>query len=264
MLFHSRTPASREPGPLFTDLVASGSRRRWHSREISVSLAVHAAALTLALLLPLFLSEPLPLAGPEGIRVFYYDPPPPPPPPLPRGSGLGSRTRVPTIPAPVPSPVAASAPVPPPTLAAQPAEPPGEGDGGHPEGSVLGVPEGMEGGVEGGVVGGVPGGVVGGVLGGTGHDPVVVMSPDRPPRPLRMPKPIYPQEAFVRKVEGTVLLEIVIDETGRVSRARVLASVPLLDEAALATVRTWLFLPAVHQGRPVATLARAPVSFRIY
>jgi protein TonB len=123
----------------------------------------------------------------------------------------------------------------------------------------------MEGGVVGGVVGGVPGGVLGGVIGGTGTGlPVPVRDVDRPPRLLRQVKPVYPSEAFVKKVEGTVLVEIVIDDQGRVARTRILQSIPLLDAAALECVRQWVFAPALVRSRPVATLALAPVTFRIY
>jgi len=120
----------------------------------------------------------------------------------------------------------------------------------------------MEEGVEGGVVGGVPGGVLGGMLGGTGTGPV--MDYDAAPRPIKITKPQYPQEAFVKKIEGTVLVEIYIDSQGRVVRARVIQSVPLLDAAALQTVYQWVFQPAVKHGRPVPTIAHAPVAFRIY
>lgn len=117
----------------------------------------------------------------------------------------------------------------------------------------------------GGVVGGVPGGVLGGVIGGTGDIlPVPVSSPDRLPRLLRMVKPEYPQEAFVKKVQGVVYLEILIDSNGRVVRARVTRSVPLLDDAAVAAVRQWVFVPAVKAGQRVATLAMAPVTFTLY
>jgi protein TonB len=129
-------------------------------------------------------------------------------------------------------------------------------------GSDFGVPEGMEEGVEGGVVGGIPGGVLGGVLGGTGTGPV--MDYDSPPKAIKITRPQYPQEAFVKKVEGTVIVEILIDSTGRVVRARVIQSVPMLDAAALQTVYQWVFQPAVKHGRPVPTIAHAPVAFRIY
>ena len=120
-----------------------------------------------------------------------------------------------------------------------------------PQGS---LPESMEDGVE--------NGGVGGVRGATGIAPV--MDIDSPPRPIRITRPQYPQEAFVQRIEGTVVVEILIDSQGRVVRARVLKSVPLLDAAALATAYQWVFLPAVKNGRPVPTIAHAPVAFRIY
>ena len=37
-----------------------------------------------------------------------------------------------------------------------------------------------------------------------------------------------------------------------------------LDEKAIEAVRLWRFRPAMKGGRPVATIARAPVAFRIF
>ena len=61
-----------------------------------------------------------------------------------------------------------------------------------------------------------------------------------------------------------MLVEFLIDSTGRVVQARVIQSITLLDAAALEAVREWIFSPAVKHGRPVATIARAPVHFVIY
>lgn len=198
------------------------------------------------------------------VRALLYDPPPPPPPPLPRGSGLSPRpvtravtARQPASTAPVESPMRV------PPLEPETQLPEAE-QSGSADGSDLGIPEGMEGGVEGGVVGGVPGGVLGGVLGGTGDVLAPVKDYDKPPRLIRQVKPTYPREAFAKKIEGVVIVELLIDANGRIAGARVTQSVPLLDEAALVSVRQWLFEPAVKQGRPVATLAYAPISFRIY
>ena len=66
------------------------------------------------------------------------------------------------------------------------------------------------------------------------------------------------------QLHGTVELEILIDASGKVVRARVIRSIPLLDAAAIQTVYQWVFEPALKNGRPVATLASAPVGFRIY
>jgi protein TonB len=258
-------PGPRAEPEFLPTLVASRTRRRRRS-GLAASAVVHAAGLAAALLLPLFVTDELP-ASAQGLRVFLFEPipppPAPPPPPLPRGSGLVVKRRVPTPPTPEPPrerPAALVAPIP-----ATDAPAPLQEKEGDPGGSVFGVPEGEEGGVEGGVAGGLPGGVVGGVLGGVpGSGPIPVVDYDRPPRPLHMPRPEYPHEAFVRKLEGTVLLQILIDEHGRVAEARVLRSIPLLDHAALAAVRLWIFDPARRGGRPVASIAMAPVTFQLY
>jgi protein TonB len=90
------------------------------------------------------------------------------------------------------------------------------------------------------------------------------MRVDRAARLLRMVPPDYPPEAFTKKIEGVVSVEILVDADGTVARTQVTHSVPLLDEAAVAAVRQWVFSPAIKDGRPVATLATAPVSFKIY
>ena len=91
-------------------------------------------------------------------------------------------------------------------------------------GSETGVEGGLEGGVEGGVVGGVSGESSGAASACTGDGPV--LDYDQPPRPIKITKPLYPQEAFIKKIEGVVLLQILIDATGRVVHARVVKSIP--------------------------------------
>jgi TonB family protein len=76
--------------------------------------------------------------------------------------------------------------------------------------------------------------------------------------------PKYPKAALQQKLEGEVLVEFLIDGKGRVVRPRVLKSVPGLDEAAVACVLEWRFNPAIKHGKPVPTIARVPVRFRIY
>ena len=97
---------------------------------------------------------------------------------------------------------------------------------------------------------------------------------DQPPRLKKQTKPRYPLSAFQRKVEGAVEVELVVDEKGRVREAYVIKpkeppkewvqyAADDLYESAVACVREWTFEPATKDGKPVATLARAPVSFRI-
>jgi TonB family protein len=87
---------------------------------------------------------------------------------------------------------------------------------------------------------------------------------DTPPRLLVQTRPTYPQIAFDQKITGTVHVEILINETGRVVHAEVRRSIPELDKAALACVREWQFAPGQRAGKPVVVLARSPVTFRIY
>jgi TonB family protein len=86
---------------------------------------------------------------------------------------------------------------------------------------------------------------------------------DRPPVPIHITQPRYPPSAFQKGISGTVEVEILIDKTGRVAKARVVKSIPQLDAAALECVRDWVFRPAQKAGEPVATVASAPVTFKI-
>lgn len=111
------------------------------------------------------------------------------------------------------------------------------------------------------------GGVVGGVLAEVDNEKAKAMGLtldfDVPPRGVRLTKPDYPKAAQKKGIEGTVLVEMVIDRRGRVSHTRVLQSVPGLDSAALKCVKGWTFTPATKGGQAVATLAQAPVAFRL-
>lgn len=79
--------------------------------------------------------------------------------------------------------------------------------------------------------------------------------------PRREGVPQYPEQAQAAGIEGVVLVEILIDETGQVADARVLRSIPLLDEAALQAVRQWRFEPTVIDGKPVPIRMVTTVNF---
>jgi len=260
-----RRPRTYQDGDeLFaTALVVSAPSKRNRSYSLPASMAGHLVAIAMLVLIPMLWPERSP-EHPDYIRALIYNPPPPPPPPLPKGSGLVEKVEPARPVTPEPDPEKLTAQIEKPVeepLKPEPREDAAE-QAGSETGSDFGVNEGMEGGQEGGTVGGVPGGVFGGVVGGTGDGPVDDY--DQPPRPIKITRPQYPQEAFVKKIEGIVELEIIIDANGRVSRARVVKSIPLLDAAAIQTVQQWVFQPAIKAGRPVATVAMAPVTFRIF
>jgi periplasmic protein TonB len=182
-----------------------------------------------------------------GITAYAVAPPPPPPPP------------------PAPAKVTAAAPIPP---DAPPPPPP-------PPLSIGGTPGGAS----------VPGGTT-----SQGVPKVVAaapMPPDAPPPPPPPPvgpdgtvapvrvgtfppptrvvdvKPVMPDVARAARVQGVVIVEALIGEDGKVREAKVLRSIPLLDQAALTAVRQWEFQPTLLNGVAVPVIVTLTVPFTI-
>jgi serine/threonine-protein kinase len=82
--------------------------------------------------------------------------------------------------------------------------------------------------------------------------PVPTAGPIEPPRPLKTEPARYPEAARRLQLEGSVLLDITVEEDGRVGYVHVLESAGvILDQAVAAAARGWLFEPARQDGRPV-------------
>jgi len=134
-----------------------------------------------------------------------------------------------------------------------------------------GLNTGLEGGVQGGVEGGVSGGVIGGIVGGLPEaaPPPPVQAPVRvggnikPPTKTRDVKPVYPAIAQSARVQGVVIIEATIGPDGKVNDARVLRSIPLLDQAALDAVKQWVFTPTLLNGVPVPVIMTVTVNFTL-
>ena len=97
------------------------------------------------------------------------------------------------------------------------------------------------------------------------QDRVVVAGQDgvAAPKRTRTINPVYPQEALAQGVRGIVILEIVIDPTGKVASAEVIRSIPLLDEAALLAVRKWEYEVTKVGGQPVSVKLTVPITFAL-
>jgi protein TonB len=83
------------------------------------------------------------------------------------------------------------------------------------------------------------------------------------PTKIRDVRPVYPPIARSANVTGVVILEVRIGPDGRVETARVLRSIPLLDEAALDAVKQWEFTPTLMNGQAVPIIMTATVNFTI-
>jgi protein TonB len=127
---------------------------------------------------------------------------------------------------------------------------------------------------------GLPTGIVGGIAAAgsiaTGDRPVVPspppVEPRRPvpvggvisaPRKIVHVAPVYPQIAREARVEGTVILEAVINERGDIERLKVLRSVALLDAAAIQAVSGWRYSPTMLNNVPVPVLMTITVTFSL-
>jgi protein TonB len=70
-----------------------------------------------------------------------------------------------------------------------------------------------------------------------------------------------PDEARKHHVHGQVVLQVLVGKDGYVKDGRVERSIPELDAAALACVRTWRFAPAMNKDQPVAVWIAVLVKF---
>jgi TonB family protein len=84
------------------------------------------------------------------------------------------------------------------------------------------------------------------------------------PVPIFKPEPEYSEEARKAKHQGTVVLYIVVDSTGKPKDTAVVRPLGLgLDEKALDAVAQWRFRPGMREGKPVNVAATVEVNFKL-
>ena len=83
------------------------------------------------------------------------------------------------------------------------------------------------------------------------------------PQKLNEVSPVYPSIAMQAHIEGIVIIEATINESGNVVNARVLRSVPLLDQAAVEAVKQWRYTPSMLNGSPVPVIMTVTVNFTL-
>jgi protein TonB len=136
---------------------------------------------------------------------------------------------------------------------------------------------GMLGGVPGGVAGGSMGGVIGGVIGGVSSKVAAPAAPKdvksrapvrlggrvRAPRQIQRVEPKFPPLARQTHIQGTVVIEAVLDESGNVVEMKIVSGHPLLVQAALDAVRQWKYEPTYLNDEPVAVQMYVNVNFTL-
>jgi len=233
-------------GDVVDPSVKVGSQK-WYT--VPLSIAAHVFIFGAIIIIPLMATDVLPT--PPSMMAFVASaPPPPPPPPPPPAPAVAQPKVTPVVSNPNAAPIEAPKEI-------------------KPEVSVPSVGEGVPGGVEGGVPGGVVGGVVGGLPEAPPPPPPPPSAPVRVGGNIKQPnktkdvKPVYPPIAQSARVQGVVIIEATIGPDGRVKEAKVLRSIPLLDQAALDAVKQWQFTPTLLNGVPVPVIMTVTVNFTL-
>jgi len=94
-------------------------------------------------------------------------------------------------------------------------------------------------------------------------NPIRIGGDLKAPMKIKDVKPIYPPIAQSAMVQGVVIIEAIIDDMGRVADARILRSIPLLDQAALEAVRQWEYVPVQLNGVAQPVVMTVTVNFRV-
>ena len=84
------------------------------------------------------------------------------------------------------------------------------------------------------------------------------------PRLVKEARPTYPADAKHARVEGTVVLEAVVQVDGTVGDVRVVRSLDEkfgLDEEAVKTMKKWRFTPGKKDGVAVPVLVEVEMTF---
>jgi protein TonB len=222
-----------------------------------VSLLVHAVVLAALIVAPLFFTQVIDV---HDLQLTYLVTPSPPAPPSPPPVAAAVQKLAPRKVAPlVPSRLVAPSVIP--KQIAMLHEPPAAPD--------------VSGGVIGGIPGGATGGVLGGIIGGTPMPPPVaapvqekkakeILRPGgdvKLPQKIFAPPPRYPALAKAAHVQGTVLIDAVIDEQGNIVNAKVLEGHPLLVPEAMRTVMLWKYEPTYLNGVPYPIRMTITVNF---
>jgi protein TonB len=217
---------------------------------VVISFVGQSIITAILVLIPLIYTEALPR---RELMTFLMAPPPPPPPPPPPAPPSPVRV-VPRIqprpqemvqPKAIPREVA--------IIQEDPLPPPG------PVGGVVG-------GIDSGLAGGAAGGVLGGIIAAPPPPPppqerIRVGGQVQAARVVNQPRPVYPPLARQARIQGTVRLEAVINQEGRVEELSVVSGHPLLIQAALDAVSQWQYQPTMLNGVAVEVITTIDVNF---
>jgi TonB family protein len=80
---------------------------------------------------------------------------------------------------------------------------------------------------------------------------------------LRKVAPVYPDEARRARVQGTVILQVIISKEGTIENLQVISADSMLVDAATDAVRQWRYRPYVLNGAPVEVVTTVEIRFTL-
>jgi periplasmic protein TonB len=241
--------SSRKQGLFSTAIIEEDARAKGkRAAQTGFALAIQLAVVGGLLLVPLIFTEGLDLYKVNSTILIAPPPPAAPPPPVahavaPRPTFIKAQLTAPTV---IPKKIAQVADA----SAAAPAIA--------------------------GMVGGVPGGV-GDVLGGIASGPPPPPPPavERPKGPIRItsgmkeptliyePPVVYSPVARMAHIEGTVVVEAIIDEQGNVTQVHFISGPAMLAQSAMRAVAERRYAPTILDGQPVAIRLTVRVDYKL-
>jgi len=75
--------------------------------------------------------------------------------------------------------------------------------------------------------------------------------------------PAYPAAARARKIQGSVVLQAIIDKQGKVDSLQLVSGDPVLAQAAADAVKQWRYKPYSHNNEPIEFQTRVTVDFKL-
>ena len=84
---------------------------------------------------------------------------------------------------------------------------------------------------------------------------------ENPPKLLHEVRPIYPESARLQNIEGSILIEALFSESGRVEAILLWKSVSGLDEAAIEAFSQWIYEPLIVDNTPYKHIVSLYVRF---
>ncbi len=94
--------------------------------------------------------------------------------------------------------------------------------------------------------------------------PIMVAGDVKKPVKISGASPVYTEVARKARIEGTVIVQAIIDKSGTVKNVEILKGLPMgLDKSAMNAVKGWRFEPATLNGKPVDVYYNLTVNFKL-